>query len=134
MLVDALRHRVVATPVRILGPGIEAPLHHADLALARPDKHGPVITGPDAVGWDVPEGDAFPVEAQRVQDVPGPLFTGRAVDEDSDLFRPTQLANDLAVDRGDGGELAGPVVAVVWPGDPGRFVGFPFRGHAEAKL
>ena len=42
-----------------------------------------------------------------------------------------ELADDLAVDPGDGRELARPVARVVRPGDPGGLVRLPLGGHAE---
>ena len=44
-----------------------------------------------------------------------------------------QVPDDLGVDPGDRRELAGPVVAVVGPGDPGRLVRLPFGGHPVAE-
>ena len=43
-----------------------------------------------------------------------------------------KLAHDLAVDPRDGREPAGPVVAIVRPGDPGGLVRLPLGRHAEA--
>ncbi len=44
-----------------------------------------------------------------------------------------ELAHDLAVDPWNGREAAGPIVAIVRPGDPGGLVRLPFGGHAEAR-
>lgn len=56
------------------------------------------------------------------------------VDEDVDVFDLREVADDLAIDPGDGLELAGPVLGVVGPGDPGGGVGAPFGGHAVVLI
>ena len=56
------------------------------------------------------------------------------VDEDVDVFDLREVADDLAVDPGDGLELAGPVLGVVGPGDPGGGVRGPLGGHAVAAV
>ncbi len=60
-------------------------------------------------------------------------FIGAAADDDVHLLDAAQVADDLGVDPGNRSELAGPVVAVVRPGDPGRRVRLPFGGHAIAQ-
>jgi len=53
--------------------------------------------------------------------------------QDLDLLVPGEDADDLAVDPRDRRELAGPVGEAVRPGQPGRPVGHPLRGHRVAK-
>jgi hypothetical protein len=66
----------------------------------------------------------------RLQDGGGAALGGEVVDQDVDVFDAGEMADDLGVDPGDGLELAGPVVGVVGPGDPGGGVRGPLGGHA----
>ena len=61
------------------------------------------------------------------------MLSGEIVDEDVDVFDLGEVADDLAVDPGDGLELAGPVVGVVGPGGPGGGVWGPLGGHAVGR-
>jgi hypothetical protein len=47
---------------------------------------------------------------------------------------PAQMANDFGVDPWDRFEFAGPIGAVVWPGEPGGGMGLPFGGHAVTEI
>ena len=60
----------------------------------------------------------------------GSLLGGLVVDEEMDVFDLGEVADDLGVDPGDGLELAGPVLGVVGPRDPGCCVRGPLGGHA----
>ena len=62
------------------------------------------------------------------------MLHGRVADHDVDRLGPAEQADDLGIHPRDGPELAGPILAVVRPGDPGRRVRLPFRGHPKTKL
>ena len=44
------------------------------------------------------------------------------------------MADDFAIDPGDGLEFARPVLGVVGPGDPGGGVRSPFGGHSVVEV
>ena len=52
-------------------------------------------------------------------------------DRDAEDFG--EFGRDLGVHPGNRREFSGPVGAFVRPGQPGGFVGFPLRGHAEHR-
>ncbi len=79
------------------------------------------------------EVEAGEVGSGAAEEVGGAAFGVRGVDEDVDVFDLGEVANDLAVDPGDGLELAGPVVGIVGPGDPGGGVRAPLGGHAVGR-
>src|SRR5262249_11181715 len=84
-----------------------------------------------AVGRDMMESDAPGVERQLRQDRPCQLLAGDAVDENAHFLILMQVPDDLRVNKRNGGELAGPVVALVRPRDPCRLVRLPLGRHAE---
>ena len=55
----------------------------------------------------------------------------RVVDQEMNPLRAVKVAYDFGVDPGNGSESAGPVAALMRPGDPGRLMLLPFRGHSE---
>ena len=71
------------------------------------------------------------VGAGFAQDATGGFFGGAVVYEDAYALDARQFAHDFGIDPGNRGEPAGPVAAVMRPGDPGSLVRFPFGGHAE---
>src|SRR5262249_51353371 len=103
-------------------------------ALRRAEKYRPKIAGPGPVRGKPKEIDLAEVDGALSQRPPGSPLGPGVVDQDADALRLVQVAHDLGVDPGDGGELARPIVPAVRPGDPGRGVRFPFRRHPEAEL
>ena len=94
------------------------------------DEDGAGVAEPDAVGAPVVEVQAGEVGALAAEHAGGALFGGDVVDEDVDVFDLREVADDFAVDPGDGLEFVGPVLGVVGPGDPGGGVRSPLGGHA----
>ena len=131
---DVLGDEVVVAPVFVLGPGVELPVGDGDVALGVADKYWAGVAEPDAVGAPAVEVQVGEVGALAAEHVDGALFGGLVVDEDVDVFDLGEVADDLAVDPGDGGEFVGPVVWVVGPRDPGGGVGRPLGGHAVVEL
>ncbi len=80
------------------------------------------------------EVEAGEVGAAAAEHLGGAALGGEVVDEDVDVFDGGEVADDLAVDPGDGLELSGPVFGVVGPGDPGGGVRGPLGGHAVVLL
>ena len=81
--------------------------------------------------WKWSPGEVGPSAAEQAV---GAALGGEVVDEDVDVFDAGEMADDLGVDPRDGLELAGPVLGVVGPGDPGGGVRLPFGGHAVLRL
>lgn len=80
------------------------------------------------------EVQAREVGSLAAQHAGGALLGGEVVDEDVHVLDLREVADDLAVDPGDGLELAGPVLGVMGPGDPGGGVRGPLGGHAVVVL
>ena len=129
---NVLRDPVVVQVVGVLGPGVELPIGDGDLVLWVLDEDGTGVAEPDAVGAPDVEVQASEIGALTAKHAVGALFAGDIVDEDVHIFHAGEMADDLAVDPGDGLELAGPVLGIVGPGDPCGGVRGPFGGHAEA--
>ena len=134
---EALRerggHGVVLLPVVVLGPSVEAPIGDGDFVPRILDEQRAVVAGPDAVGGAADELDGVQIGAGLGQLAAGVLFERFVLHQDADALDSRQLAHDLAIHPGDGRELAGPVVAIVRPGEDGGLVRLPLRGHAEAQ-
>ncbi len=131
-----LRDGVIEGVVVVLGPGVEFEVGEGAATEVIFEEDAAAVTGPDAVGGGLVEGDVGEVDVialEKGADVflGGGTFFGR-VDEDVDAFALGEEADDFGVDPGDGFELVGPVFMVVGPGDPGGFMGFPLGGHGEA--
>src|SRR5262249_11640332 len=109
------------------------PTNRSNFAFPRFYKTRAGVAHPGAVGRNVPECDALPVEFDLAQYLAGRLFAPRTIDKDPNFFALVELADDLGVNPRNRAELAWPVAALVRPGDTGRFVGLPFSGHAKAK-
>ena len=77
------------------------------------------------------EGDLFQVHHGPGQHLAGERFLLGVVDEDVNAFASVQVADDLGVYPRDGFDLAGPVVGVMRPGEPGRGMRLPFGRHPE---
>ena len=136
---ELARQAVVAAVVVVLGPAVELPVDQTDgvsdvgRRLVLDDERRRRVAQPDAVGRRLEEPDRVEVDAHGVELVGDPALHRPAADDDVDHLDAAQVADDLGVDPGDRRELAGPVVAVVRPGDPGRRVRLPFGGHAVAE-
>ena len=76
------------------------------------------------------EEEAGEVGAAAAKDGGGAALGGEIVDQDVDVFDGGEMADDLCINPGDGLELAGPVVGVMGPSDPGGGVVLPLGGHA----
>ena len=59
-------------------------------------------------------------------------FDGFVVNQNFNAFMPDEVAHDLGIHPPDGLKFAGPIVAMVGPGDPCGVVRFPLGGHAVA--
>ena len=123
---------VVVEVVGVLGPGVELPVGDGDLASRTRDEDRAGVAEPDAVSTPGVEVQASEVSALAAEHAVGSLFGGDVVYQDVNVFHARKMADDLAVDPGDGLEFAGPVFGVVRPGDPGGGVRGPLGGHAEA--
>jgi hypothetical protein len=129
---DPLRQLAIVFPVRIFGPGIEAPVGESDGILV-PDKDRAGIAGPDPVRAPEMELHAFAVNVAVAQHLLSRMFFRRGSDDEVHIFRAGKMADDIGKDPGDGLKLSRPIIAVVRPGQPGSGVRLPFRGHAIAE-
>ena len=125
---------VVALPVVVLGPGVELPVGDGEIAAGIFDEDGAGVAEPDTVGGPVVEVEAGEVGSGAAEEAGGTVLGVGVVDEDVDVFDSGEVADDLGVDPGDGLELAGPVLGVVGPGDPGGGVRGPLGGHAVVLI
>jgi len=82
----------------------------------------------------VVEVETSEVGTRAKEDTAGALLCRFVVDEDIDLFDLRKMTDDLRINPGDGLELAGPVLGVVRPRDPGGGVWCPLGGHAVVLL
>ncbi len=128
--------------VVVLGPGVELPVDQAD-AVGRSSALTPAASLTTNVGPES-RSQTRSVAALKnrtrsrstptaIELVGHPALHRAIADDDVDRLDAAQVPDDLGVDPGDRRELAGPVVAVVRPGDPGRRVRLPFGGHAIAE-
>src|SRR5262249_38598698 len=90
-----------------------------------------IIARPDTIGADAITLDARKIDAALAQTLQRFLFGNRRVHKNANPLRLGEVKNDVGVHPDDRLELAGPVVALVRPGDPGGVVRFPFGGHVE---
>src|SRR5262249_51411759 len=131
---DPVPGRVVALPVRVLRPGVEAPVRDPDLAVGlAADEEGAVVARPGAVGRDAEEVDAAEIDAGTAEHAPRRPLHRRVVDQDADALAGDELADDLGVDPRDRRELPRPVAPLMRPGEPGRRVRLPLGRHAVAE-
>jgi hypothetical protein len=124
-----VRNFVVKMPVRVLGPGVELPVGDGEVVLLIFNKDRAGVAKPDTVGGPVVEVEAGEVGSAAAEDASGAALCGRVVDQDVDVFDAGEIADDLCIDPWDGLKLAGPVVRIVGPGDPGGGVMLPLGGH-----
>ena len=130
MFGDVLGDLVVAVPVVVLGPGVELPVGYGEVAFGVLDKDGAGVAEPDSVGDPVVEVEAGEVGSSATEHGGGSVFSGEVVDENVNVFDAGEVADNFGVDPWDGLELAGPVLGVVGPGNPGGGVRGPLGGHA----
>lgn len=125
---------VVFVPVRVFGPGVEAPVGEGDFACGIADEDGAGVAGPDAVSGPEMEGYLVEVGVSALENGGCAELGFFVVDGDVDVLAGGEEADDFSVKPWDGLEFAGPVFRVVGPGEPGGGVGFPLGGHAVAEL
>ncbi len=133
---------VVEGVVVVFGPGVEFEIDQGSFGFRVSsfefslEEDGAGVAGPDAVGGLGVEGDVGEVGVVAFKNF-GDIFRkavafGR-LHKDVHAFGLREEADDLRVDPGDGFELVGPILVVVGPGDPCRFMLGPFRGHGVAE-
>ncbi len=146
------RQAAVVVVILVLRPGVEFPLDQADAArrarfvtlildgisrraLVIPhDERRSRVAEPDAVRGRLEEPDSIDVDPGGVKPVGCPALHRTVADHDVNGLGPAEHANDLGVHPRDRSELTGPVLAVMRPGNPGRRMRLPLRGHLETKL
>src|SRR3970282_2161308 len=87
------------------------------------------VARPPAIGGETEERNAGEIRACAGEHPPRLRLVLLRSDEDADGLAGGDLPDDLPVDPRDGGELPGPVGAVVRPPDPRRLVRLPLPGH-----
>ena len=137
---EQLRHAagnlVVEMPVVVLGPGVEAPVGEANLALARFGRRSGRSRASRlrSVGQHV---KANPIEIARrlAPEFPQRAFLRlRVIDQDVHALARREQADDLRVDPRNRLEFSRPVFGIVRPGQPGGLVRLPLGGHAVAEF
>ena len=131
---DPVVDGVVLLVVGVLRPTVEPPVGDRHLALGVLDEERAIVARPAPVGRRADEVDHAEVGAHALQQLACPRLRGGVVDQDADPLAAGQVADHLAVDPGDGRQLAGPVARLVRPGDPRGGVRLPLRRHAKAEL
>ncbi len=130
---NVLGDAVVALPVWVFGPRVELPIGQRSLAIWFFDKDRSRVSQPDAVSCPVVKVQPRQVRAGSQQDAPRPPLRGGIIDQDIDFLHLRQMANNFRIDPGYWLKLAGPVLRVVGPGDPGGKMRLPLGRHAIAK-
>jgi hypothetical protein len=64
----------------------------------------------------------------------GGVLMRAVVDDDMHAFAPRDMTHDVRVDPRNRLEPAGPILAIVRPGNPGRFVALPLCRHTIAEF
>ena len=132
---DAARDLVVAMPVGILGPGVEAPVGNRNPCLRhrarRSDPSRASRRDLSATGGSSPGQDWRP-PARRML-ARAALLSAVLHDEMHPLMA-SQQAHNFGVEPGDRLKLSRPVFRVMRPSQPGGFVPVPFGGHAIAQF
>ena len=127
---DVLGNLVVATPVVVFGPGVELPVGDGDFAGGFFYKDWAGVAEPDPIRGPLMKVEAGEVSSGALEQTGSAALGGEVVDEDVHIFDSRQVADDLAIDPGNGLKFSGPVFGVMGPGDPGGGVGSPLGGHA----
>src|SRR5262249_42888857 len=91
------------------------------------------VAQPGSVSRRLEEPDRAEVDPGGIELVGRAAFHRCAAHDDVDHLNAAQITHDLSVDPGDDCKFTRPVIAVMWPGDPGRGVRLPFGGHAIAE-
>ncbi len=99
----------------------------------RDHEDGSAVAGPATIGWPEVKVQSFGVHMGVTQDLERASASLGIFHNDGDTFHPRQVADNLGIYPGDGGEFSRPVAAVVRPGQPGGSVRLPFGGHAVAQ-
>src|SRR5437762_2440135 len=74
------------------------------------------------------------IPAQRARSIEHFARVGRIIDDQLDALMPRMMANDFRVDPRDRLELAGPVIAIMRPRQPGGPVRLPFGREAHRGM
>ena len=130
---DAGGHLVVERGLELPAPSVEFPVGQRDLAgavIAHEDRA--VVAAPDVVGGDVGELDDREVGLGRAQLALG-LGAQRARGVDAHRLEAADGRGELRELGGDELVMARPEGPVRGPGEPGRRLGLPLGGHAEAQ-
>src|SRR5262249_34663754 len=135
LLSDSFRYLVVQLPVRIFGPGVEAPVgdSHWIVRDFAANKNGTGVTRPDAVRQPPVKPDVLGTDAGALQHLARRGLFSRVLDDDLYSLRAAQGPHHSGVTPGDGGKFSRPITAIVRPGDPGSLMRLPFRGHTVAE-
>src|SRR5256886_4812264 len=128
-----LRHLVVAFPVGILRPGVEAEPRDGELGLGGGPDHEErtKIAGPTPVGGEAEEFQPRGIDTDLPEHASRPALMRGRIHENTHDLAGHHLADDLAVHPLDRRELTRPIACVIWPADPGGVVWLPFGWHAE---
>ncbi len=130
----AVRQLVIEVPVRIFGPCIEVPVGEGKLAFSITDKNGAGVAGPDTIGGPGVKENLIQIRAGALEDTGREPLGLTVLDEDVHFLARGEQTNDLSVDPRDGLEFAGPVFAIVRPGEPCGLVRLPLGRHAVAEF
>ncbi len=95
------------------------------------DEDGAIIARPTAVCRRVEEFDGCHLRAGFAQNLAGFLLRFFVGDENADFFDARKMADDFAINPGNGRELAGPIGGFMRPREPGGVMRFPLGRHAE---
>ena len=134
---DATRQTVVAGPVAVLGPAVEAPIHKGHLGgrfrgRGAPDERAARVAHPASVGRKPVRSQPPRIDPRLLQPPQGPSFRAGVPEHDLDRLDGREPAHDLDVAPSGRLELAGPIGPVVGPRQPGGAVGLPLRRHEVA--
>src|SRR5207253_6230661 len=126
---------VVAFPVGVLRPGVEAESRDGELGPRGGAHHEQraEITGPTPVGGEAEEFQARGIDTHLPEHGSRPALVRGRIHENAHHLARHQLADDLAIYPLDRRELSRPIARVVWPADPRGVVWLPLGGHAEAQ-
>src|SRR5215472_2122985 len=121
-------------PVRVLGPGVEAPVGDGYSPFYVSDEDRARVPRPDAVGRPLMEAHIVKVSVGALEDARTAALVLLVLHEQMDTLTLGEEPDDFGVEPGNGLELAGPVLRVVRPCQPCGLVRLPFSGHAVAEL
>ena len=123
----------------VLCPSVELPSHQTNwiarggCGLVFDDECRTGISEPDPIGGCLEKANRIKIDAHGVEMLGHPVFHPATSNDDMHALRAAEITDDLGVNPGNRLKLARPVVAVMWPRDPGRLMRFPFGGHPILK-